>query len=415
MSEDTPQRAFPGARMRPTRGVRRLYALIAALVALVAGTGALGGEELRGIMLQLTAIFALPLAIAAALIRKYTVRGGARLEVGADGVHVDGRLAIPRASIERADVVRGSDGVTVAIRRRHGFVAVISVADVAEGHALVRALGHSAEQALSVFQLDSPIASPLRWWVFYALLFVPAAAVVALGPALLTALPFAYAALLAGFVPTRLTIGLDGVLVRWMGLRELVPFAELRGVDHDGERLCLHLASGQARRFSVRWVGVATTGEKGSDATGFATRAAYLDAVVARVREAVAASGRAGGVGGAALLRRGRDLSTWVSALRGLLARGPAGFREGETPPEKLWSTLEDGAASPEARAAAAIALQPSLDDADRARMARVARVVVAPKLRVALDAVAEGDDARMLEALAEIEAAAGEREKRRA
>jgi hypothetical protein len=89
-----------------------------------------------------------------------------------------------------------------------------------------------------------------------------------------------------------------------------------------------------------------------------------------------------------------------------VLARGAGGFREAEVSADDLWRTLEDGAADPEARAGAAVALGPTLGEGDRARLRVAARVVAAPRLRVALEAVADGDEARVEEALAEIEAA---------
>jgi hypothetical protein len=144
---------------------------------------------------------------------------------------------------------------------------------------------------------------------------------------------------------------------------------------------------------------------------GFSSPEAYLDAVVARVREAMAASGEPRhGASAAALLRRGREVIAWVRALRALTRKGAPGFREAEPLPERLWDTVEDGAAAPEARAAAAVALAPSLDAAERQKLHEVARVVVSPRLRVALEAAADDDDARVVEALAEIEAARLER-----
>jgi hypothetical protein len=73
---------------------------------------------------------------------------------------------------------------------------------------------------------------------------------------------------------------------------------------------------------------------------------------------------------------------------------------------DRLWSVLEDGASAPAHRAAAAVALSPHLDDAGRQRVRIAAQATATPKLRVALEAAAEDDDVRLIEALDEVTAA---------
>jgi hypothetical protein len=51
----------------------------------------------------------------------------------------------------------------------------------------------------------------------------------------------------------------------------------------------------------------------------------------------------------------------------------------------------------------AAVALRSKLDEAERARLRVAAEATAAPKIRVALEAAAEEDDARVAEAMREL------------
>lgn len=104
-----------------------------------------------------------------------------------------------------------------------------------------------------------------------------------------------------------------------------------------------------------------------------------------------------------ALLRRGdRTHATWVRALR--TAPLLATHRRAAPTTEQLWRILEDPAGEALTRAAAAVALG-ELQESERARLARIACCTAAPRLRVALDALIEGEnDEALAEALAALE-----------
>jgi hypothetical protein len=416
-----PEHAFPNAKLRPARSLRFAYGLVAFWGAIVTAV-VIGMPELRALMGGLGSLMCLMMGVGIGRLRSQSPRGGNQLEAHVDGLHVEGKLAIPRNTMIRADVSDDTRGATVSIQRINGMAAVIDVGSIEEGQVLVKALGLDAESALSTFDFDSPLAARVPRWGHYLymaivitaptlpLLFLPASHVVAwLGVALALNL---YLPLLASALPARLSVGLDGLLFRWAWRRNLIRFEDLRSVEHDGERVHLTLADGRRQSLSASWTG-SRFGKTGSGDAGFSSRAAYLDAVVGRVREALTASrGRIGHAEPSALLRQGRALDAWVGALRATLARGAKGFRDAEMLPERLWMTVEDGGADPTARAAAAVALASSLDDADRERLRGVARVVVSPRLRVAIEAAAGGgDDAAVEEALAALE---GEREQDR-
>ncbi len=92
------------------------------------------------------------------------------------------------------------------------------------------------------------------------------------------------------------------------------------------------------------------------------------------------------------LAERGRGAPGWVAELR-RLARSEGTFRTASVVPERLWEVLENGAAQLGARAAAAVALAPTLDEAGRARLRVVTETVASPKLRVALESCLDAND----------------------
>jgi hypothetical protein len=74
--------------------------------------------------------------------------------------------------------------------------------------------------------------------------------------------------------------------------------------------------------------------------------------------------------------------------------------------PDRLWRVAQDPAQAPAARAAAAVALSPTLDESGRARLVQIAKATAAPKLRVALERVATAaSEEELAEALGALEA----------
>ena len=73
--------------------------------------------------------------------------------------------------------------------------------------------------------------------------------------------------------------------------------------------------------------------------------------------------------------------------------------------PEQLWRVAEDPAQPAIKRAAAAVALAPSLAEPDKERLGELAKTTAAPKLRIALERVAEdAPDEELEEALRRLE-----------
>ena len=96
-------------------------------------------------------------------------------------------------------------------------------------------------------------------------------------------------------------------------------------------------------------------------------------------------------------------LWAWAPPLP-IAAKAEGMFRESPILPERLWQVIEDAKADISARAAAAIALSRTMSEQDRSRLRIAARATAAPKLRIALEAAAQDDEARMVEALSDME-----------
>jgi hypothetical protein len=182
-------------------------------------------------------------------------------------------------------------------------------------------------------------------------------------------------------------VGTDGVHTTWMGSGRFIPHANIAQVWRRRYGVELVLGSGATVFVPTR---------EGGDET--------RDALFERIRQARV--GEAGAHEGVAALvaRGGRTMQDWIHQLRALgVAEGD--YRAVALAPDYLWRVVEDAGTDPSARAGAAIALGPRLDDAGRARLRAVAEATASPKLRIALDAASETDETRIAEALTAHEA----------
>lgn len=404
-SDEDERTAFPSARIRAEKRHDLLHgALGTALLALTAVGYFFGG--FTGVVVWLGAVAAPALGLLA-WQRSRVPKGGARLEASREGLFSCDELVVPRADMVRAVVVPDGDRALVSVQRRQGFFVVVEAPDEATGHAIVAALGLSAEQRRAAFLVDSPLATRVPVSGLLAALglaLAGAAAGLFTGQfwAVLLLVPW-YLAFLAYSRPSEIKIGTDGVLLSWFGRKTLMPYSEIAKVTRDASGLCFSQKDGREVRIGAAW----TASLRSRSQPELRSPDAYLDALIERIRLAKEAAGSADVT---ALDRRGKALSEWMAELRALTTRGARGFREAPVVPEALWKTVENGQAAPELRAAAAVALQPSLDEGGRARLRVAAATVVAPRLRVALSAAAEGDEEGLSEALAALESSGSEK-----
>jgi hypothetical protein len=309
---------------------------------------------------------------------------------------------VERPARARADY-RGlflNDTLAIAARRvRGGWVqppvkALPSVHICARGPAdlelAVRDLD-AARALLCALEVD-PARAPARFWTFArplgewhewracARAVCVLALFVVLGLVAGREAPFALAlaavaliTLCAGVVvPTRVTVGADGVLLRWLGTERFVAWSSVVAIEPFDGGVVLALASG-------RWLTLRTP-------LGHERHHPEREAMVERMLVAWRASrgSEADDAVARLLQREGGRTREWVRSMRGLVRRETE-YRRAAMPPERLWRVVEDPSADTTVRLGAALALAPSLDEAGRDRLRAAADACAQPRVRVAL------------------------------
>jgi len=320
------------------------------------------------------------------------------VEVEGGELRID-RLRVPRGRVARAELLprRPNAIVRVGLRRRPDEELVLDDDDAARD--LLRALGFDASQTTATYRLRSLALVRYRWAPLLLIplimlataLHVPAAALV---------LPVTLLLILPLFLVTgKLVVGVDGVLVRWLWIREFIASRDIVRVGQ------FDLGS---RRNNVRGVELTTAKRTIRLPVSSAWQGTDDTTVIARrIEDARALAASAAHVGDDALLfsRGDAPMRDWIGRLRALGAGATATLRTAAVPPEHLWRVADDPSQPAMKRAAAAVALAPSLDATGRVRLAEIARATAAPKLRVALERAAEDAPDDSLEAaLQEIE-----------
>jgi hypothetical protein len=112
----------------------------------------------------------------------------------------------------------------------------------------------------------------------------------------------------------------------------------------------------------------------------------------------------------ALLARQARPVADWIQSLRAIGSGAHVDHRTAPVAPERLFRIVEDPSLAPSARAGAAVALGASLDEGGKLRLKEAAHATAAPKLRIAIEAAAAGDDSALTEALSELESEAEKR-----
>jgi hypothetical protein len=322
------------------------------------------------------------------------------IRISAEGVRSDGEL-LPRSLVADGWYQPRARGSTIRLfdkRKRIIFEARVSTEEQAQE--MLRALGLDASQKRAEFRTVSPLAVRQQTGIGAGAL---AMAVMLLSRHFLHAAgPWPFISILAAFtcfvlIPAKVTVGVDGVLVKWLWQNRFIPMSEIVTIHAEGPtRIRLELAGGRVEIIS-------TASAKQRSRGGVFTE--RRDMILARIREAWQTH-RARGPGAdvAALVARGtRSLEEWKKALA-TLESADAGYRQAALREEDLWRVVEDPRASEDARAAAALLLRKSLDAPGKARVRVAAEATASPKLRVALEASISDDDAAALAALDEVE-----------
>jgi hypothetical protein len=200
-------------------------------------------------------------------------------------------------------------------------------------------------------------------------------------------------------IPGRLHVGVDGVLVDKRDSRRYVRFAEMKGVEKYKDMtmgktiigVLLHLVGGETIKVPY-----------GEDQFGADRKVHALHMDIEAALDAYRQ--RAPGAALVTLDRGDRTTEAWMQRLRGIGMGANASPREAPVTQDGLWRVVEDPTVKAEARAAAAAALAPSLDDQGKARLRVAAESTAAPRLRVAFESAAASDEASMAAALEAVE-----------
>jgi hypothetical protein len=329
--------------------------------------------------------------------------GGAKVVEGtlrstSNGLALDGRLLASRGTLTQGFVLPSPEGTLVRFDRVGAKPPLfVRVPDHDAAHTLLATLGFDAGKtaahlriasgllALSGVQQAAAIAAPLALLlpsIFSTTHFMGRAA----GPYVFAEV-LVYVAYVLGlaFAPTTVNIGTDGVEVRWLHTSRFVRLDQVARVERFREfrsskeqhGVRLHLRDGDVVRLHT-----------GQGDLGLSD-AARLESRLDDARSA-GTSGQSEDASRVGSLQRGTSaLPDWVRSLRRLGA-GVVDHRHAAVPRDRLLQVVEDGTASREERAYAAVALVSSDDPEARERVRVAAEATVEPRLRVALQRIDE-------------------------
>lgn len=317
---------------------------------------------------------------------------------------------IPLAEIKNAVIVPNPPNPSVLIERRRLKTPMrLVMANTEEARDLLRLVGYDATQrTLQLSAMPWTMSTTLRTFatIFGAMGITFAIALLAsvIAPPLAALAPLSMVLMLLAFViPSRVTVGGDGVLVEWLRWKRFVPIAEIRSAALFDEGM------GRNRRVGVN---LALRNEIVRIHVGAGLAMEKAKALLERIDEVRSAKG-AKAIGEVAtetflarVARTTKDTKAWLADLRALGTGELATHRVAPVDPETLLRLVDDPQAPAPARVAAAVALKSSgHGDADQ-RIRVAAETAAHPKLRVALERSIEDDEAALIEAVDELEAA---------
>jgi len=296
-----------------------------------------------------------------------------RAVVGPGGVRVGDKVIAARQTILGAWIEETSDVPIVHLCRGLRPYVHLEAADEAAARALCRAL--FSRSTYGLLRLDGVAGAAAVVGVFFAAQ-VFAFAVLrhprsGLAESVLEAALIVLPASVA-LLRSKISIGTDGVLVSVrLRRRRFVAFRDIESVVVGASgSLTLTPRHGRAIAIGLRRVEAHVAAE--------------------RIQAAVDACDAGGEPVGAQLRRDGPDVRAWLARLR-TLAQHRDPYRAAGVTPDALWRLMDDPGAGESERAAAAVILAAGASGEDRSRLRGVAARVASPRVRVAIERVAEG------------------------
>jgi hypothetical protein len=188
-----------------------------------------------------------------------------------------------------------------------------------------------------------------------------------------------------GTRPPSFEVGADGLSIRRAFGPRFIPFSDLASVDPGPASLTLRFRNGRSELLRV------PAGDH-----------QQVEALAHRLRLGIAAESEEGGAARTALLsRERRSVGEWRASLRAMLV-GDAGYRRAPLTIDELDRALTSAGTSNEVRLAAALGLR-AIDAPDAAARIRIAAEACAqPRVRVALQRVADEEEAERADAAVE-------------
>ncbi len=375
-----------------------------------------GGMLLNHYGLAVVAILALAMLARARFDRPRLVGAqSVRLSANREGLFSHGQQLAARHEIVSGLVLPVTpEGPTIRlIRKRLRAPIEIAVPSIEDARGLLHAMGLDARQTRVALKLPSATRGKISlrsvlavltatflgsafvagWLALRPMWWVSAGAIVAMLLSLFV-IP------LLALIPTTVTLGSDGLRVRWGPRTRGVRYVDVASVDE--------LATGVRLRLRAGGFVDITTDRTTTDVVDFLGRSSLRvhDVLIERIHQAMAGGSDEAELS-LALAPRGRDGRAWLEGLR-VLPRRAEGFRDVPITEEALLRAVENPLASQSTRAAAAAALSGSSGSRApvRQRLRIAADSVVSPPLRLALVAAASDDDAALEEALDELQRA---------
>jgi hypothetical protein len=217
--------------------------------------------------------------------------------------------------------------------------------------------------------------------------------------------------------PTRILVGADAVVIRWMGRERRLRLDDIEHVVRAPGRLRLVLRTEE--EIELVYPGKVPTEEDLAHwaAQGLSAGPVELGRAGARIEEVLAACPREReGAPELSLERGSRRTEEWLRHLRSVGGSARAersDYRRPALPPERLWRLVEDPGSPPGARAGAAVALCHGLDEPGKRRMRIAAEATALPGMRVLLESAAAeeaADEAALCELLDQVDDGEGAR-----
>jgi hypothetical protein len=251
----------------------------------------------------------------------------------------------------------------------------VEIADETEGRALLVALRLDAGRSVGAYTLSTGTSRSAWKTLLGAILAI--VTVTVLGPALRlgaawhTMVPWLLGLILVVSAISQValvSIGADGLrLRRFLRRRRFVPFSAIESASTDDGEIEIRVRDGQRIKLPQQ------SGES---------------LLYERIREQLAVHNAGARADATAFSRAGLTTDEWLRRAGSALE--DASFRTPAVHQDKLWRIVEDATAPATARAGAAVALRRALDDEGRVRLREVADACAAPRLGVALEAVAD-------------------------